>query len=473
MSVNSKKDDVLQTIAEYVLHKDINSQEAYQTATCCLADALSCAMLALNFQECQKLLGPIVPGTIVPHGTHVPGTSYHLDPVMGAFNIGAMIRWLDFNDTWLGVEWGHPSDNLGGILAIADHLSRVQKVKREKQILMKEVLFAAIKAYEIQGVLALTNSFNRVGLDHVIFVKVATAAVVTAMLGGTHAQIVDAISHAWIDISSLRTYRQAVNGGSRKSWAAADATSRGVLFSLFVMRGEMGYPAALTAPQSGLCDVLFKGTPITLSRPLESYVMENILFKVAFPAEFHAQTAVECAILLHNEIGGKVEEIESIEIETHESAMRIIDKVGPLQNPAERDHCLQYMVAIALIKGSLNAFDYEEKASQDARIDTLRDKMKVRENKQFSIDYLDPNKRSIANRITLHLKNGIKLHKTIEYPYGHRRRREEGLPLLFKKFAANLKTRLPESKVEAILTLFQDSKKLSEMPVCDFIDLFS
>lgn len=465
-------DEALKIIADYVHGFTITSSEAYHTAMADLADTLGCGILALKFPACTKLLGPVVPGTIVPNGSRVPGTKYILDPISAAFNIGAMIRWLDFNDAWLAAEWGHPSDNLGGILAVADFLSQQRVSEGKSPLLMKDVMTAMIKAHEIQGGLALLNSFNRVGLDHVILVKVASTAVITHMLGGGHQQIMEALSQAWIDTGSLRTYRHAPNTGSRKSWAAGDATSRAVFLAMTTMRGEMGYPTALSTKRWGFYDIFFQGKPFVFQRPLTSYVMENILFKVTFPAEFHAQTAVECAINLHPQVIDRLEEIASIDIETHESAMRIIDKKGPLHNPADRDHCLQYMIAIGLLKGTLTAEDYEEAASRDVRIDRLRNLMKVRENNEYSLDYHHPDKRSIANAITVHFKDGTSTPRIeVEYPLGHRYRRTEGLPLLLEKCRANLGTHYPKAKVTGLMDLFQDFHKLSSMPVNTFMDL--
>lgn len=454
-------DEVLTMLADYVHNTTIASNEAYDTARACLADTLGCGILALSFKECTKLLGPVVEGTTVPHGSRVPGTRYVLDPIRAAFNIGTMIRWLDYNDTWLAAEWGHPSDNLGGLLAVADFLSQTTR-----PITIKELLTAMIKAHEIQGGLAMLNSFNRVGFDHVILVKVATTAVVSQMLGLSYEQTVAAISNAWIDTGPLRTYRHAPNTGSRKSWAAGDATSRGVMLAMLAQSGEMGYPTALTANRWGLYDVLFGGKPFVFQRPLGSYVMENVLFKIAFPAEFHAQTAVEAAFQLHPYVTDKIEQIATIEIATHESAMRIIDKAGPLNNPADRDHCLQYMVAVGLLHGKLTAEDYEEEAAKDPRIDLLRGKMRVTENPQYSKDYHDPDKRSIANAITITFKDGSSTPCiAVEYPIGHRRRRKEGLPLLFKKFEANLSTHFDPAQVAAIMTVFRDPQRLDAMPV--------
>jgi 2-methylcitrate dehydratase len=471
--MNKNLDPVLQTIAEYVHDYRVNSQEAYQTAGVCLADSLGCAILALQYPACTKLLGPVVPGTVVPNGSRVPGTSYILDPIRAAFNFGSMIRWLDYNDTWLAAEWGHPSDNLGGLLPLMDFLSRQNRAQGKLPLTVLDLLTAMIKAHEIQGGLALLNSFNRVGFDHVILVKVATAAVATHLLGGNQQQIRDAVSNAWIDTGPLRTYRHAPSTGSRKSWAAGDATSRGVLLAMMTMREEMGYPEALRANRWGLYDVLFQGHPFLFQRPLTSYVMENVLFKVSFPAEFHAQTAVECAIQLYPLVKNRLEEIASITVETQEAAVRIIDKTGPLKNPADRDHCLQYMIAVALLKGKLTAEDYEEVTAQDPRLDALREKMEVVENPQFSKDYLDPNKRSIANAITVVFKDGSSLPRVlVEYPIGHRRRRQEAMPLLFDKLTANLSTLFSVEKTKALKILFENHEKLVAMPVDTFVEYF-
>jgi 2-methylcitrate dehydratase len=419
------------------------------------------------------LLGPIVSGTVTPNGARVPGTQFQLDPVQAAFNIGAMIRWLDFNDTWLAAEWGHPSDNLGGILATADWMSRTSVASGKPPLTMKAVLTAMIKAHEIQGVIALENSFNRVGLDHVVLVKVATAAVVAQMLGLSRDEIVNAVSLAWVDGQSLRTYRHAPNTGSRKSWAAGDATARAVRLALMAGKGEMGYPTVLSAKTWGFYDVLFKGNAFTLQRPYGSYVMENVLFKISFPAEFHAQTAVECAMALHPRVRDRIGDIRSITIRTHESAMRIIDKKGPLANPADRDHCIQYMVAVPLLHGRLTAADYEDDVAADPRIDALREKMICVEDAQFSRDYLDPDKRSIANAISVEFKDGSELGEIIvDYPIGHRRRRAEGIPLLVEKFRINLARRFPPRQQGAILEIALDSRRLEALPVNEFVDLF-
>ncbi|XEC93787.1 bifunctional 2-methylcitrate dehydratase/aconitate hydratase [Paenibacillus tarimensis] len=466
-------DHMLVNMAEYVTDASIESIEAYETARYCLMDTLGCGLLALRYPECSKLLGPVVPGAEMAGGVPVPGTSYRLDPVTAAFNIGCMIRWLDYNDTWLAAEWGHPSDNLGGILAAADYVSRRNVSQGKPPLQMRDVLTAMIKAHELQGVMALDNSFNRVGLDHVLLVKVASAAVVTALLGGSKEDIINVLSHAWIDGHALRTYRHAPNTGSRKSWAAGDATARAVRLALLVMKGEMGYPSALTARDWGFYDVLYRGKRFGLQRKFGSYVMENVLFKIAFPAEFHAQTAVECAFRLHKEAAGRLSEIERIVISTHESAIRIIDKKGPLHNPADRDHCLQYMTAVGLLHGSLTADHYEDEAASDPRIDMLRSKMTVVEDPEYSRDYLDPGKRSIANAVQVFFADGSATEKVVtEYPLGHRRRREEGIPLLERKFEANLATRFPKKQAAAILEVCRDPKRLEASPVHHFMEWF-
>ncbi len=463
-------DSVLQDIADYVLDYEIESEEAYQTARYCLMDTLGCGMLALNFKECTKLLGPIVPGAELKGGARVPGTNYELDPVQAAFNIGAMVRWLDFNDTWLAAEWGHPSDNLGAILAVSDYASRVLG----RSLTMKDVLTAMIKAHEIQGCMALENSFNRVGLDHVILVKLASAAVTVKLLGGDRDLLLRTLSQVFVDGQSLRTYRHAPNAGSRKSWAAGDATARAVQLALIAEKGEMGYPSALTAPTWGFYDVLFKGNEFTFQRPYGSYVMEHVLFKISFPAEFHAQTAVECAVKLHPLVTEKFDEIEEIKLITHESAIRIISKKGALHNPADRDHCLQYMVAIGLLHGNLLAEHYEDETANDPRLDALRAKMVVEENPQFSADYHDPAKRSIANSMQIFFKDGSQSELvTIEYPIGHRNRREEGIPVLLNKFKHNLKTRFSNDKTDEISLCMNQQSVLESMPVSDFMALWS
>jgi 2-methylcitrate dehydratase len=441
-----------------------------------LIDTLGCGLEALQYPECTKLLGPIVAGTVVPQGAKVPGTRFQLDPVQAAFNIGAMIRWLDFNDTWLAAEWGHPSDNVGGILAVADWLSRTAMASGKVSLKIRDVLTAMIKAHEIQGCLALENSFNKVGLDHVVLVKVATTAVVAQMLGMTFDEIVNAVSLAWVDGHSLRTYRHAPNTGSRKSWAAGDATSRGVRLALIARTGEMGYPSALTAKTWGFYDALFRGNEFVFQRSYGTYVMENVLFKISFPAEFHAQTAVEAAMKIHEQLQrGKrgLADIERITIRTHEACLRIIDKKGPLHNPADRDHCIQYMAAVALIFGRLTAADYEDEAAKDPRIDILRNKMDCVEDPRFTRDYHDPDKRSIANGLTVKFRDGQKFDEVlVEYPIGHKSRRKEGIPLLEAKFEKNLALRFPAKQAHAILDLSLNQSSLQETAVNDYVDLF-
>jgi 2-methylcitrate dehydratase len=465
-------DALLEQIADYVLATDsITGREALDTARLCLMDTLGCGLLALGYPACVKLLGPVVPGATLPgRGARVPGTAYELEPVQAAFNIGAMIRWLDFNDTWLAAEWGHPSDNLGGILAVADYLSR----NSEKPLIIRDVLIAMIQAHEIQGVLALENGFNRVGLDHVLLVRIASTAVVTRLLGGSRDDIMSALSNAFIDGGALRTYRHAPNTGSRKSWAAGDATSRAVRLALFALKGEMGYPSALTAKVWGFQDVLFHGRPLTVpAQGFGSYVMENVLFKISYPAEFHAQTAVEAAVALHPRVASRLDEIERIVIETQESGKRIIDKIGPLANPADRDHCLQYMAAVSLLKGSLGAEDYEDAAAADPRIDALRSRMEVVENPDYTRDYLDPAKRSIGNAIQVFLRDGSATERiAVEYPIGHRRRRQDGIPLLIAKFEKNLFGRIPPRPATKIFELCRDLASLESTPVNQFMDLF-
>ncbi len=467
-------DQALVNIADYILKVDVTqSREAMKTARYCLMDTLGCGILALDYPACTKMLGPVVPGATMPGGARVPGTSYELDPVRAAFNIGAMVRWLDFNDTWLAAEWGHPSDNLGGILAVADYLSRQAVARGQKPLTIRDLLIAMIKAHEVQGVLALENSFNRVGLDHVLLVRIASTAVVTGMLGGNRDDLINALSNAWIDGGALRTYRHAPNTGSRKSWAAGDATSRAVWLALNALQGEMGYPSALTAPVWGFQDVLFKGKGLSFSQGYGTYVMENILFKISFPAEFHAQTAVEAAITLHPQVKDRLNDIEKIVIETQESGVRIIDKTGPLDNPADRDHCIQYMTAVPLIKGSLTAADYEDDVASDPLIDDLRAKMVVQENERFTRDYLDPAKRSIGNAVQVFFADGSSSDRVeVEYPIGHRRRRADGIPLLQDKFERSLATHLSPRRRAQILHLCADQSRLEETPVNEFMDLW-
>jgi 2-methylcitrate dehydratase len=474
-NVRPDADKVLVDIVDYVQKYKVVSKEAYETARYCLMDTLGCGFEALGIPACTKLLGPIVPGTVVPHGAKVPGTSFQLDPVHAAFNLGAMIRWLDFNDTWLAAEWGHPSDNLGAILMTADWLSRNAVAAGRPPLTVRDVLTAMIKAHEIQGCLALENSFNKVGLDHVVLVKVASTAVVAGLLGLTREEAINAVSQAWVDGQALRTYRHSPNTGSRKSWAAGDATARAVRLALIAKTGEMGYPSVLTAKTWGFYDVLFKGSEFKFQRPYGSYVMEHVLFKISFPAEFHSQTAVEAAMTINEEllrVGKTPEDIKKITIRTHEACIRIIDKKGPLNNPADRDHCIQYMVAVPILFGRLTAEDYEDGVAIDSRIDKLRDKIVCVEDKQFTRDYHDPEKRSIANALTVEFKDGKKLPEiVVEYPIGHRRRRKDGMPILIEKFKTNLARRFAEKQRAQILELCSDAKRLEATPVHEFVDL--
>ena len=474
-NVRPDPDKVIVDIVDYVTKYKISSKEAYETARYCLMDTLGCGFEALEYPACTKLLGPIVPGTVVPNGAKVPGTSFQLDPVQAAFNVGTMIRWLDFNDTWLAAEWGHPSDNLGGILMAADWISRNNVAARKDPLAVRDVLTAMIKAHEIQGCIALENSFNKVGLDHVVLVKVATTAVVAQMLGLTRDEIVNAVSLAWVDGQSLRAYRHSPNTGSRKSWAAGDATSRGVRLALIAKTGEMGYPSVLTAKTWGFYDVLFKGNEFKFQRPYGSYVMEHILFKISFPAEFHSQTAVEAAMTINEELprlGRTPEDIRKITIRTHDACLRIIDKKGPWNNPADRDHCIQYMVAVPILFGRLTAEDYEDDVAKDQRIDRLRDKIVCVEDKQFTKDYHDPEKRSIPNALSVEFKGGKKMPEiVVEYPIGHKRRRKDGMPLLVEKFKTNLARRFAEKQRAQILELCLDAKRLEATPVHEFVDL--
>jgi 2-methylcitrate dehydratase len=467
-AVRPAPDQVLADIADYALSYQIRSDAAYETAYYCLMDTLACGFQALKYPACTKLMGPVVPGATMPGGARVPGTSYELDPVMASFNIGAMIRWLDFNDTWLAAEWGHPSDNLGGILAVADYLARRSAAQGKSTLLMRDVLTHMIKAHEIQGVTALENSFNRVGLDHVLLVRIASTAVTTALLGGTREQVINAISNAWIDGGALRTYRHAPNTGSRKSWAAGDATSRAVRHALIALTGEMGYPSALTARTWGFYDVLLKSKPLSYPQKFGSYVMENVLFKISYPAEFHAQTAVEAAMKLHPQAQSRLEQIDHIVIETQEPGVRIIDKTGPLANPADRDHCIQYMVAVPLVFGRLTAADYEDDVAGDPRIDALRARMVVRENTQFTEEYYAPDKRYIGNAVQLFFKDGSASERVaIDYPIGHRKRRAEGMPALMQKFQTSVAAHFSPKQTESIAALFADRKKFEQLPVSE------
>ena len=476
VKVKQEFDKEIIDIVDYVENYEIKSEVAYETAWNCLLDTLGCGLEALEYDECKKLLGPLVPGTVVTNGVRVPGTNYELDPVQGAFNIGAMIRWLDFNDTWLAAEWGHPSDNLGGILATADWLSRAAVAAGRPPLKIHDVLTAMIKAHEIQGCIALENSFNKVGLDHVILVKVASTAVVAKMLGLTREQTLNAVSLAWVDGQALRTYRHFPNAGSRKSWAAGDATSRAVRLALIAQTGEMGYPSVLTAKVWGFYDSLFRGNPFKFQRAYGSYVMENILFKISFPAEFHSQTAVEAAMTINGlmkAVGKSAADIASVKIRTHEACIRIIDKKGPLGNPADRDHCIQYMVAVPLIFGRLTARDYEDDIASDPAIDALREKIVCVEDPSFTVDYHDPSKRSIANALTVEFKDGSKFDEVVvEYPIGHARRRTDGIPLLIEKFKINLARIFSADQQKKILEVSMDYKKLSQMAVNEYVDLY-
>ena len=469
-NVRPNPDDLILKIANYVHDYEIKNDEAINTAKYCLMDTIGCGLLALTFPECKSLLGPHVEGTEVPNGVRVLGTNYKLDPIKAAWDNGAIIRWLDFNDTWLAAEWGHPSDNLGGILSACDYISQNFP---EKEITVKDIIFSMIKAHEIQGVLALENSFNRVGLDHVLLVKIASVAVISVILGLNKEQTIDALSQAFVDGQSLRTYRHAPNAGPRKSWAAGDATSRAMQLVWLTKKGQIGYPSAITAPTWGFQDVLFKGKNLVLKQEFESYVMENVLFKISFPAEFHAQTAVEAAVKLHPSIKDKFDEIEKIKIITHESAIRIISKEGKLNNPADRDHCLQYMIAVGLLKGNLVAEDYEDDVASDPLLDQLREKMEVEENKKFSEDYLDPAKRSIANSLQIFFKDGTSTDvEEVHYPIGHKNRRSEGIPILINKFERNLNTQFSNQHASEIMSLFEDDERLFNLPVSEFVDFF-
>ncbi|MFB4202965.1 bifunctional 2-methylcitrate dehydratase/aconitate hydratase [Arhodomonas sp. KWT2] len=467
-------DQPLKDIAEYVVNTEITSTEAYETARYDLMDTLACGMLALQYPACTKLLGPVVEGADMPGGVKIPGTHFRLDPVTAAWNIGAMVRWLDFNDTWLAAEWNHPSDNLGAILALSDHLSRRAVAEGRAPMTVRDLLTAMIKAHEIQGILGLENSFNRVGLDHVMLVRIASACVSMGLLGGDVDDVTNVASHAFIDGSALRAYRHAPQAGPRKSWAAGDASSRGLRLALIVDRGEIGYPKALSAPTWGFRDVLFKGNELQFSRGYGSYVMENILFKLSFPAEFHAQTAAEAAMTLHPQVRDRIDEVEKVVIETQEAGVRIIDKTGPLNNPADRDHCIQYMTAVPLIFGRLTADDYEDHVAADPRIDALRDRMKVVENEQFSKDYLDPEKRSIGNAVQVFFTDGSTTDRVaVEYPIGHRRRRDEGIPVLKDKFGRALATRFAPKQAGRILDACGERERLEAMPVHEFVDLWA
>jgi 2-methylcitrate dehydratase len=467
-------DPVIQDIVDYVLDYDVTqSAEAMQTARYDWMDSMGCALLALKYPACTKLLGPIVPGADMPgHGARVPGTAYELDPLRAAWNIGAMVRWLDYNDTWLAAEWGHPSDNLGAILALADYLSRKRIREGEQPLLMRDVMIAMIKAHEIQGVLALENSFNRVGLCHVMLVRIASTAVAAHMLGCSRDECLNAVSQAWLDGSSLRTYRHAPNTGSRKSWAAGDASSRGLFLAFTAQRGEMGYPSAITAPTWGFQDVAFGKQPLVLKQAYATYTMENILFKISFPAEFHAQTAIEAAVKLHPQVITRLDDIDRIVIKTQESGDRIINKTGPLDNPADRDHCIQYMVAIGLLQGDLQAEHYEDNVANDPRVDALREKMEVSEEERFTREYLEADKRAIGNSLQIFYQDGSSSEAVVvDYPVGHRRRREEGIPLLKAKFERYLRGHINAKKADQILAICADQQAFETTSVTQMMEL--
>ena len=472
-TVRPSPDQPMVDIADYVVDYKIDSKEAFDTARYMLLDSLACAALAMDHPECVRHLGPLVPGADMKGGARVPYTSHELDPVQAAYNIGVQVRWLDFNDTWLAAEWGHPSDNLGAILAVADYLGRKAEAEGGTAMTVKDVLGHAIKAHEIQGGYALRNAFNRVGLDHVILVRLASTAVTTRMLGGGKHEIVNAVSHCWIDNGALRTYRHAPNTGPRKSWAAGDACRRAVTHALNAIKGVVGYPSALSVKTWGFYDIAFRGRAFEFERPFGSYVMENILFKISFPAEFHAQTAVECAMKLHAQVKNRLDEIERIELQTQEAGMRIIDKTGPLANYADRDHCLQYMVAVPLLFGRLTAADYGDAVAADPRIDALRDKMNVTENEQFTRDYFDPDKRYIGNSVQVFFNDGSSTDNvTIDFPIGHRRRRAEGIPVLMAKFEAAVRSRLTAPQAGLLLAVATDPEALEVMPITRFMELF-
>ncbi len=465
-------DQALVDIADYVCDVEVESALAFETAHDCLMDSIACGFQALDYPACTRLMGPVVPGATLPGGARVPGTSFELDPALAAFNIGCMNRWLDFNDTWLAAEQGHPSDNFGGILATADYLGRRARAEGGESPTMRDVLTAAIKAYEIQGVLALDNSFNRAGLDHALLVRVASTAVVTRMLGGGRDEVLSAVSNAWIDGAPLRTCRLAPNTSSRKRWAAADATSRAVRLALIAMTGETGCPTALSAKSRGFYDVLGGGSAFRLQRPYGSYVMENVLFKAACPGEFHAQTAVEAGMTLHPAVRDRVDDVANVVIETQEAGLRILDKPGPLDNRADRDHCIRYMVAVPLIFGRLTAADYEDDVAGDPRIDALRDRMEVRENERFTKDHQDPGLRYIGNAVQVFFSDGTGTERIeVNVPIGHRERRDEGVPLLRQKIAGSVAPKLGAPQWEELDSLCADRDRLAATAVDDFMAL--
>lgn len=471
-NVRPAPDTVLVQIADYVDGYKVKSGLAWETARLTLIDTLGCGFEALAYPACTKLLGPVVPATIVPNGARVPGTPFVLDPERAALNCGALFRWLDFNDAFYGATVIHPSDTYGAILPLADWLSRTRASQRKAPLLVRDVLEAGIKAYEVMGGLALENGYTAVGLDHTILVKIAVTAVATRMLGGSRQEIMDAVSNAWLDGHALAAFRRKPNTGSRKSWAAADAASRGVRLALMTMRGEMGYPAPLTAKRWGFYDVLFKGKKFRFQRPFGSYVMENTLFKIPYPTAFHGQSAVEAAIRLHPLVNNRLDDIKRIDVRCHNSSMTILDKTGPLYNPADRDHCMQYMIAVGMIYGEMTAEHYEDHVAADPRIDRLRAKMRLAESKQYEREYHDPAKRTNANSIQVHFTDGSKAPLSeVLYPLGHRRRRKEGIPHVMAKFEKNVARVFAPRQRDRILAACLDQKRLEAMPVHEFADL--
>ena len=472
----SRYDEVIAEIAAYACRRgEVGSDEAFDTARLALMDSVGCAFLALGYPACRDFLASEESYGESVENVPVPGTQYSKPASAAAFDITAAIRWLDFNDTWLANEWGHPSDNFGAILAAAHRVAKTGTSRVQISPTVRDVLEIAIRAYEIQGVIALDNAFNRVGIDHVLLVKVASTAVAAALYSDNDEEIVaSAVSHAWLD-ATLRTYRHAPNTMSRKSWAAADATSRGLTLASFAVRGMPGCHSALTAPQYGFQDVWFNGQAVTLQRAFASYVMENVLFKVQYPAEFHGQTAVEAGVALHHEVADRLDEISSIEIRTQGPAIRIIDKTGTLNNPADRDHCIQYMTAIALMNGNVTSDDYEDEAASDPRIDILREKMLISERPGYSREYLDPDLRSIANAVQVHFNDGTSTREVeVRFPVGHRQRRSEAIPLLNNKFSDNLSLTFGESKfAQRVASLFDDLERIDEISIIDFMNALS
>ena len=473
-NLRPEPDKVLADIADYADRYRVGSKLARETARLCLIDSLSCAFEALGYPACTKLLGPVVAGTIVPHGARVPGTTYVLDPVAATFNLGALVRWLDFNDAFYGETVIHPSDTISAVLMTADHLSRARVACGKAPLAMRDVLESTVKAYEIMGELALENGFGAVGLDHTILVKIAVTAVVTKLLGGTREEIVNAVSNAWIDGHALATFRRRPNTGSRKSWAAGDAASRGVWLALQAVKGEMGYPSALTARTWGFYDALFDGRRFRFQRPYTSYVIENVLFKIPYPTAFHGQSGVEAAIKLHPLVKDRLDDIRRVEVRCHNSTMVILDKTGPLHNPADRDHCMQYMMAVGMIYGTMTAEHYEDHVAADPRIDALRAKMKLAESRQYEREYHDPARRTNANSIQVFFKDGTKTPLSeVLYPLGHRRRRNEAIPVLMGKFEASVVRVFAPKRRDAILAACRDPQRLEAQPVNEFIDLLA